>query len=246
MGIRTPIIDQWGESPDGNAYGYKSAGTGTNDSPVTSGVTVNWATPQDITTPTTGDATIVTTGGGPFVFPYLRASNFGFNVPAGGTITGVELFIEVGGTNSDYRDAEVRLIVSAAPAVGLTNKGNIASMQTGVNLTYGGDGDLWGESTATLTPAFVNSADFGAVLKVDRTTANSTRTVAIRSMSMAVYFTGVDGQVRVTQSFAEAVYVPSPGEARVTQSFAEVIYLATPPPATLTYPPGRRQFVVVG
>lgn len=241
MGVRTPALDQWGEPINGNEYGYINAGTGTNDSPATIGVTNNWTNPGNITTTITTEAVISSAGAGPFVFPYLRASNFGFNVPSGGTITGVELFIEVGATNTDYRDAEVRLIIDATPTVGSTNKGNVAAMSTGVDLTYGGDGDLWGETTSVLTPAFVNSSDFGAVLKVDRTTTATTRVVGILSMSMAIYFTGTDGEARVTQNFAETIYIPDAGEVRVTQNFAEVIYVPENP---LTFPAGRRQFVI--
>lgn len=241
MGIRTPILDQWGESPNGNIYGYANAGVGTNDSPATIGVTHNWATPGNITTPVTGNATLTTSGAGPFVLPYLRASGFSFNVPSTGTITGVELFVEVGASVTDYISSEVRLAYGVTPTLSIGNKNTGTFFTSNVDLIFGGDGDLWGESTSTLTPSIVNSSDFGAVLKFTRSTTSTTRAINIVSMAMAVYFTGNDGEARVSQSFAEVVYAQSAGEVRISQTFAEVIYT---PASSITFPIGRRQFII--
>lgn len=243
MGIRTPILDQWGLAPNANVYGYNTAGTGTNDSPATPGVTHNWTTPGNITTTVTGNAALTTNGAGPFVLPYLRASNFGFNVPSSGTITGVELFVEVGASVTDYISSEVKLAFGGTPTLSAGNKNTGTFFTSNVDLTFGADADLWGESTASLTPAVINATDFGAVLKFTRSTTATTRTINIISMSMAVYFTGSDGEARVTQNFAEVIYSEGAGEVRVTQASSEVIYSVAVP---VTYPAGRRQFVIRG
>jgi hypothetical protein len=97
-------------------------------------------------------------------------SNFGFTLPQGATVTGVEAFIKAGAADPDGQPVGVQLASNAdvsppvllgsqrqiqVPGIG---KGNCAStIFSSVNGTLGG----WGLSPGDLTPAIVNNATFG-------------------------------------------------------------------------------------
>ena len=100
----------------------------------------------------------------PFITNYLKATNFGFEIPTGATINGILVEIERSersGFGSVY-DSEVK-IVKADGSIGTTNKADTATAWTGTDsyFEYGASDDLWGE---TWTASDINDADFGAVL----------------------------------------------------------------------------------
>ncbi|OGY31211.1 MAG: hypothetical protein A3C02_04825 [Candidatus Andersenbacteria bacterium RIFCSPHIGHO2_02_FULL_45_11] len=105
---------------------------------------------------------------GTFTSACLKATNFGFSIPDGATIDGVEVGIERSSTKSsgtEYtRDVSTYLVKGGVPSG--DNKGDTATNwpTTEASATYGGAADMWG---TTLTPANVNATDFGATLNVD-------------------------------------------------------------------------------
>lgn len=113
----------------------------------------------------------------------LGASGFGFSIPDGSTITGIRLEVEVWRDSGGVGDNNVRLIGADGSLIG-NNKGTGATLPTteGSPLSYGGDGDLWG---ATLTPAIVNDADFGAVFSV---AGGSSTNVVVDYMRITVFY----------------------------------------------------------
>ncbi len=95
---------------------------------------------------------------------YLKATNFGFSIPAGATVDGITVEIERhGGTT--IGDIIVRLVDGNGTVVG-DNK-LIATNWVGdldTYYTYGGAADTW---NASLDDTDINDLDFGVVLSVE-------------------------------------------------------------------------------
>jgi len=126
---------------------------------------------------------------------YLKATNFGFNIPSNATIQGVEVQIERNATNlqnGNVVDNQVSLIKKGK--ISPFNKAHFLQFWTSEDrlVNYGNDLDLWGE---TLTPANINSPDFGVAISVglvntdtDGLTVGSA-TANINSITMTVTYT---------------------------------------------------------
>jgi hypothetical protein len=101
---------------------------------------------------------------------YLRATGFGFNIPAGATINGIAVGIERSEANSQQatiRDSAVHLVKNNT-VVGDNKAATTINWPTSdATATYGGTADLWG---ATWTRDDINNANFGVVVSVGRTT----------------------------------------------------------------------------
>jgi hypothetical protein len=103
-------------------------------------------------------------GNDPGTGPELRTTNYGFNIPYGSTITGIELKIE-GYTDANVVGEVAYLSISGSPPLYGTQKiddwavpvGSASPLGPGTHV-YGSSTDTWG---AVLTPAVVNNANFG-------------------------------------------------------------------------------------
>jgi hypothetical protein len=94
---------------------------------------------------------------------YLKATDFGFTIPAGSTINGIIVEIErVKGATADVTDAEVKIVKSDG-TLGTTNKADTATQwpTTEAYKMYSTSTDLWNESW---TSTDINDADFGMVI----------------------------------------------------------------------------------
>src|SRR5262245_46069990 len=92
---------------------------------------------------------------------YLKATDFGFAIPNGAVIEGIQVDLERKGASAF--DRHVRIV--KAGVVGATDKSLPGNWMTLVDVvvTYGGPNDLWGE---TWTAADINSSNFGFALSV--------------------------------------------------------------------------------
>ena len=95
---------------------------------------------------------------------YLKATNFGFSIPAGATIDGilveVERFNQFSSEDQVY-DKYVKIVKSDG-TIGTTNKANLINWPASdTYVSYGTSTDLWDE---TWSPADINDVDFGVVL----------------------------------------------------------------------------------
>jgi hypothetical protein len=92
---------------------------------------------------------------------YLKVTNFGFTIPLDATITGVTVNVERSTTTLNAtHDNSVRLVKNGD--VSGDNKATVTQWPTSDAITsYGSSTDLWGLS---LTPADINSSDFGVVI----------------------------------------------------------------------------------
>jgi len=96
---------------------------------------------------------------------YLKATNFGFNIPTDATILGIKVVVEKSCDNQDAsrhaQDSRVRL-VNAFGQIRTTDRSSSAWWPVSdTNVSHGGATDLWGDSW---TPANINDPDFGFVI----------------------------------------------------------------------------------
>lgn len=99
---------------------------------------------------------------------YLKATNFGFSVPSGATIDGIEVGVKRKSSSGDYwiLDYSVKLVKSDG-GFSVANRANTDYGQWSTTLTYafyGGSSDLWGESW---TSSDINNSNFGIAFSVD-------------------------------------------------------------------------------
>jgi len=116
---------------------------------------------------------------------FLKATNFGFSIPAGATIDGVVVEFEKNSDSSNMRDAWVQLIVGGS-RVG-DNKGTVTPWPgTDTYISYGGSSDTW---NASLNQANVTASDFGVVITAINWEEFTTRNANIDHIRITVYYT---------------------------------------------------------
>lgn len=147
-----------------------------------------WNNPGNITADDLNYATAALVGGE--TSRYLRARDFGFNIPTGATITGITASImrqsnSNAGTNS-VDDDVVRLMKNSV-LIG-SNYASAVDWPTNMTIANYGTGttDLWG---TTWTEADINNANFGLMLRVLNESANNNRTASVDYVEITVYFT---------------------------------------------------------
>ena len=168
--LSTPVA-----SPQNSATaGANATGTGT----------VAWAGAGNIASAGTPYATAATSAFNSS--NYLQATNFGFTIPAGSTINGIQVAINRQGSSTSFTlgvtDNQIRLMKNGA-VVG-DDKGTDTNWPTTMAVAnYGGTSDVWG---TTWTTANINATNFG---------------VAISAASLASRTATVD-YVRVTVTYS--------------------------------------------
>lgn len=116
-------------------------------------------------------------------------TNFGFSIPSGATIDGVEVLAErKTSTGTRGKDQTVSLIKGGT--VSGNNKASAtAYTTTDVQVTYGGPTDLWG---LTLTDTDVNASNFGVAFRSNNN-ASGAATVSVDVVNIKVYYTASGG-----------------------------------------------------
>ena len=144
----------------------KTAGNGES---IPSTGTFAWTDFNNIATPSTTDQSSIFSLDG--TSDYLQGTNYGFLIPAGATILGIEVKIvkNRGGGNSSKHiitDSEVRLLKNGI--VTTNNKAKVGvDWPTGKTASiYGGNNDLWG---TIWLPSDINLGNFGAVISASGT-----------------------------------------------------------------------------
>jgi Tfp pilus assembly protein PilX len=115
----------------------------------------------------------------------LDVTGFGFNLPAGSTISGITAEVERAASNSNsIEDYDVYLLKAGAPSG--NDKASTTDWTTlDSTRTYGGSTDLWG---TTWTEAQVEASNFGLRLKA-RNLTTSSRTAYVDHVEIRVYYT---------------------------------------------------------
>jgi hypothetical protein len=150
------------------------AGTGANNN---DGGTTVWTNPGNASGDTTGTAATVSPPSNGSTSQQLRLTNFGFNIPSGSEINGVNVEVEQQAANaSRHRWNNVRLLIGGAESG--TNLSDASAIPTAKGFkTFGSSSNLWG-----LTPSItdINATDFGVSLKIDRNSNQATTTSIFR------------------------------------------------------------------
>lgn len=94
---------------------------------------------------------------------WLRGSNFGFSVPSGSIITGVQLDMKREEISGAVTNSLLYLVDDNGTNMGDSKHVTNQSWGSLEEVSYGGAADLWG---ATLTPNIVNSSNFGARMSI--------------------------------------------------------------------------------
>jgi hypothetical protein len=163
----------------------------------TSASGTSWTNASNALTSNDSSATFATTNQNPLI-----VKGFGFNIPSDATITGFELDVEGNGASATAANRSVQMGLTKN---GTALAGSYAAAQnlpqtTDDWLEFGGNGSLFG---TTWTPAEVNSANFGIMLRAGNTN-NSQR--AIDYVDMQIYFTTPTGPDSVWNSNYKGVW----------------------------------------
>ena len=151
------------------------------------GSSVTWSIPgnaafSDDSYTTTGD---ITGAIGNFT-DYLVATNFGFSIPGGSSITGIEVIVERADPNSRTSDYRVRIVKGGV--IGATEmSAGAAYPAADAYGIYGSPTDTWGE---TWSDVDINAADFGIAIAAQRN-ALGTSDGKIDNILITVYYAAV-------------------------------------------------------
>ena len=148
--------------------------------------TVTWTNENNAKTSNNSYATATLDSDGQITH-YLKATDFGYSIPAGATIDGIQVDVERKESGSSLRisDNSVRLVKNG------TISGDDKS--TGTNWpnsdaykSYGGPADLWG---TTWTADDINNATTGFVISAIHDNTSNSRDLSVDHIRMTVYYT---------------------------------------------------------
>ncbi|MDR3638799.1 MAG: hypothetical protein P4L84_33640 [Isosphaeraceae bacterium] len=212
-----------------SSAGPNNAGTCVDDSSIG---TYTWSNPGNATG-NTAYATVTEVGFGGITH-YLKATNFGFSIPAGATINGIAASIYAVNTiNGAINENSVKLVkAGSAQGSNLATSGH-TYIFTPATFSWGGSTNLWGSSWSA---SDINDPGFGIALSYVGETKTSC-TTEVRNIQLTVYYTAA--AVVSSQAFVgRAGFVPmrSPRGPFLFRSLFHA--LAIPGPALAI--PGRR------
>jgi hypothetical protein len=143
----------------------------------------SWSSPGNITAPGTPYATSsLSSRGGSH---YLYGTNYGFNIPTGATITGIQVTIMRQSSSSNSLTDNVVQLLKSGNRVGSDYSSSTSWPTSMTAASYGGSSDLWNTSW---TVADINSSNFGVALSVSNG-ASSPRTASVDYIQITVYYT---------------------------------------------------------
>jgi MSHA biogenesis protein MshQ len=119
----------------------------------------------------------------------LQCVDFGFSIPLGSTVSGIEVFVERRSSstnNGGSRDASL-FLVKGGVSVG-SNRATATIYTTGdVSEGHGSSSDLWG---TTWSVTEINAANFGTVFTATKpSSAGGAHTVSVDHIYVTVYYT---------------------------------------------------------
>lgn len=115
---------------------------------------------------------------------YLKATNFGFNIPLDAIITGVTVNVERSGSLLNaITDNSIKLVKGGTISGNEKASANLWPTTDAI-ATYGSSTDLWG---LTLTPVDINNPNFGVAISASATLAG---TASIDFISISVDYLG--------------------------------------------------------
>ena len=165
----------------GTTQGANSPGTVADDNATG---TVAWVNPTNATTSDNVYATNLLQA--PLqVGHYLKATNFGFSIPAGATINGILVEVEKIGSVTNAFDNAVRIVRGGT--IGETDKSNISGWPAVEQyISYGSSSDLWGE---TWLYSDINDSTFGFVISAKNVSSIQNTTVFVDHIRITITYT---------------------------------------------------------
>jgi hypothetical protein len=167
---------------------FKYAGTAADDATVG---TNPWNNTQNV--PGASDGLYATAGStaSTGTTHYLKATNFGFNIPTGATISGIKVFISKGSFGSGLVVDNHVYLVKAGVIQAVDRASATPWGPTIGGFPYGGQTDLWG---GTWTPADINNSGFGVALSASWTFGGLSTVIAgIDYVEIVIYYTTSGG-----------------------------------------------------
>lgn len=186
-------------------------GTGASDATVGA---IAWANPTRITAEDASSADALLGGGQ--LSQYIVGSNYGFSIPVGATMVGVQVDAKMqsqgGGSPAAAAESTIKLGTAAGTFVG-NNKSTSAFLPPAAltYVTYGGPTDMWGLTTATLTVALINSANFRCGISITNTNGLASVDPLIDAMRMTVFYTPAGPRPQQRQRATVGVNAPVVG-----------------------------------
>lgn len=172
-------VNNWGISNGAATLGPTVAGAGANG--ILNPANTAWTNPNNVTSGA-AFATVVLTGTGlGGASQGLVASTFGFSVPAGSVVTGIQVTCQASATAPV---ALAAFLFGGGPSY--PYNGRIINPYSGAagTLTFGGPADNWGADTSA---SQANSAGFSVVFVASN---GSAATVSIKNVQITLYLNG--------------------------------------------------------
>jgi hypothetical protein len=129
----------------------------------------------------------------------LYTTNHKLTVPSHETITGIGIDLWQGGTSQMLQN-RVQLfdpVTGLRPGIKGAGDALPGFADSGTKVTYGGPGDLWGETEGFWTPAKVNSPNFGVEVQYDvtyGTTGSQQEEVELLGLEFTIYTNKGEGR----------------------------------------------------
>ena len=161
---------------------------------------LSWSSPENAADSDTSNASVALSGTGSTT--YIKATNFGFNVPLNATIIGINVQIQKsvsGGTTGHVQDSSVEIVKGGVISSGLGRSDSSYWPSAEAYSSYGKKNggsdnypiDLWDE---TWTPVDINSSGFGVA-------------ISAKGSSAATDVTANIDDIRITVSYIAQFYV---------------------------------------
>jgi LVIVD repeat len=187
---------------------------------------VVWNSPNNVLTNNGSSAVSGTTLNSGNSTQYLRASNFGFNIPLGATILGIKVEIERSRnttSSGNIFDSHVRLVRSDGTA-GTNDEAATATAwpSTEAYATYGSQTDLWGDKWAA---SDINNANFGAIISATGSSGGG-RLAQVDHIRVTVTYVRQLYQLSTSNPIApvrSSEIVTLPGVTPVSTGFNEIV-----------------------
>ena len=176
-------VTNWGITFASTMYGPTTATTGANNSAIEGGIA--WTNPSNVTG-SAGYATVTTTSVSGS--QALQAGGFGFSVPGGANITGVQVTASISNVALIGTPPSSSVFVLLYSTVsGYLGAAKVVPFESvPVTLTFGGPSDLWGNST--LLPSQVNGSVLTVVFVVGN---NPYATVQVNDVTVELFTGGI-------------------------------------------------------
>lgn len=186
----------------GTFSGPKSAGTGADDATVG---TVAWTNPGNITV--SDDTRAVATLGAGAKSHYLKATKFGFAIPAGATIDGIVVEVERSNPNEAKPVVDNAVRIVKGGAIQATDRSSLSIWPTSdAYYAFGAQTDLWG---ATWANTDINAEGFGVAISAWAT--GGATEARIDHIRITIYYTDAGGQKWTTSGDAVDLAVETTG-----------------------------------